>query len=49
MQMEISGLRRKLPTFVSVGTTTVNDVSVLVKSSNVGNIKKTRVINEGLV
>ena len=38
---------KKLPTFVSIGTTTVNDVSVLVKSSNVGNIKKTRVINEG--
>ena len=38
---------KKLPVFVSVGTTTIRDVNVLVKSSNVGNIKKTRVINEG--
>ena len=38
---------KKLPVFVSVGTTTVNDVNVLVKSNNVGNIKKIRVVNEG--
>ena len=38
---------RKLPSFVSVGSTTVNDVSILTKSKSIGNIKKTRIINEG--
>ena len=38
---------KKLPSFVSVGTTTVNDVVVLSKSKTIGNIQKTRVINEG--
>ncbi len=38
---------KKLPTFVSVGTTSVVDVNVLTKSNSVGNIKNVRVINEG--
>ena len=38
---------KKLPTFVSVGTTSVVDVNVLTKSDNVGNIRNVRVINEG--
>ena len=38
---------KKLPSFVSVGTTTINDVTVLPKSQTIGNIKKTRIINEG--
>ena len=38
---------KKLPSFVSVGTTTINDVNVLPKSQTIGNIKKTRIINEG--
>ena len=38
---------KKLPSFVSVGTTTILDVNVLPKSKTIGNIKKTRVINEG--
>ena len=38
---------KKLPTFVSVGTTTINDVNVLTKSTSIGNIKSTRIINEG--
>jgi len=38
---------RKLPSFVSVGSTTANDVNILTKSKSIGNIKKTRIINEG--
>ena len=38
---------RKLPSFVSVGSTTADDVNVLTKSKSMGNIKKTRIINEG--
>ena len=38
---------KKLPSFVSVGTTTIRDVNILPKSKTIGNIKKTRVINEG--
>ena len=38
---------KKLPSFVSVGTTTINDVNVLTKSTSIGNIKGTRIINEG--
>jgi len=38
---------KKLPTFVSVGTTSVVDVNVLAKSNSVGNIRNVRVINEG--
>ncbi len=38
---------KKLPSFVSVGATTINDVTVLPKSKTIGNIKKTRIVNEG--
>jgi len=38
---------KKLPSFTSVGVTTVKDVNVLPKSTTIGNIKKVRIINEG--
>tara|TARA_Y100001972_G_scaffold3524_1_gene3961 strand:- start:1592 stop:14002 length:12411 start_codon:yes stop_codon:yes gene_type:complete len=38
---------KKLPTFVGVGTTTEQDTIVIPRSTTIGNIKKTRVINAG--
>ena len=38
---------KKLPSFVGVGTTTEQDAIIIPRSTTIGNIKKTRIINEG--
>jgi len=38
---------KKLPSFVGVGTTTTQDAIIIPRSTTIGNIKKTRIINEG--
>ena len=38
---------KKLPSFVGVGTTTTQDAIIIPRSTTIGNIKKTRLINEG--